>query len=88
MFLCHMHLHHRDLWNGSDCLESVFHLFQTTWNVFLKQYGEMGSFSLPFSLVNPAGNVPEQQPKSRRLHKITTEKVSDIRYYEINLKSV
>ena len=58
--LVFVYLHHRAFWDGSDGLEGVSHLFQTTRNVFLKQDGEMGPFCLPFALVNPASNVPEE----------------------------
>lgn len=57
------YLHHRVFWDRSDGLKGVSHLFYTTWNIFFKQYGEVGPFCLVFSLVNPAGNVPEQQTK-------------------------
>lgn len=57
------YLHHTVFWDRSDGLKGVSHLFYTTWNIFFKQYGEVGPFCLVFSLVNPAGNVPEQQTK-------------------------
>lgn len=62
--LCVKHLHHGVLRDWSNCFECVFHLFQTTWNIFFKQYCEMSPFCLALSLINPACNIPEQHISS------------------------
>lgn len=58
--MCVVYLHHRMFWYWSYGLEVVSHFLKAARNIFFKQYGEVSPFCQPLSLVNPAGNIPEQ----------------------------
>ena len=40
-----------------DLLESTFHRFQTHWNVFVEENGQIGSFRLQFTCFDPGGHL-------------------------------